>query len=193
MRSTSTRQAAHNSISGHTGEAEGFHPSEIGSSPMGCSKYTLENGIKIVNVYPPNIEQIRAAFPLQGGELFAYGDTIYHPCDYPLSMWIIAHEEVHQRQQGTDVEGWWDKYINDPAFRLDQELEAHRAEYRAFCHTQLDRNYRVRYLAEIARRLASPMYGSLITATEARTEITMAKHVRAKARRPVKTKKPKKR
>ena len=118
--------------------------------------------------FPPNIEEIRKVFPLTGEEIFAYGNTIYNPSGITLSPELQAHEEVHAKQQAFDPRGWWDRYLIDPQFRLEQELEAHQVEYRTFCRNHKDRNLRNRYLMAIAKRLSGPVYGSIVSQKEAR-------------------------
>lgn len=122
--------------------------------------------------YPPNIGQIRAAFKLTGAEIFAWDGIIYSPSSPTVSPALVEHEKVHFRQQ-RDVGGpeiWWDRYIADPAFRLEQEMEAHIVEYRAYSETH-GRPQRRRYLEVLARRLASPMYGGVITKKAAKARI----------------------
>jgi hypothetical protein len=68
---------------------------------------------------------------------------------------------------------WWDRYLVDTDFRLEQELEAHRVEYRTFCSRNKDRNLRAKYLHATSSRLASPMYGKLLTTKEAARKITL--------------------
>lgn len=89
--------------------------------------------MNIVIAYPPNIAEIRTRFrlPPGAGIIFAYGDTIYNPDGISISPFLLAHEQTHQRQQGCDPAGWWHRYLADLPWRLDQELEAHRVEYRA--------------------------------------------------------------
>jgi len=43
---------------------------------------------------------------------------------------LIAHEEVHARQQRATgwFAWWWWRYLTDEAFRLDAELEAYRVQ-----------------------------------------------------------------
>lgn len=123
--------------------------------------------MKIVSDYPPNIEDLRTVFPLSGKEIFTWGDIIYNPSGSVLSDHLIAHETVHCLQQGADIQGWWDRYKIDPAWRLEQELQAHRAEYRSYCSSTKDRNARARFLHAIAFRLSAPMYGKVITHPEA--------------------------
>ena len=121
--------------------------------------------------FPPNIDAIRAVLPLTGREIFAYGGIIYNPSGCRVGPELVAHEQVHFRQQGTRPKRWWKKFLAHPEFRMKQELEAHRAEYWEFCKINRDRNARVQYLHLIARRLASPMYGGIMTAAQAAKEI----------------------
>lgn len=127
--------------------------------------------MKIETAWPPNIAAIRSVFPLPRGVIFTYGNVIYNPYGGKISRELKAHEAVHCKQQGDDIEGWWEKYLVDDEFRFDQELEAHRAEYRAFCKHAKNKNNRAAFLNRVATRLASEMYGGLVTRTEARTQI----------------------
>lgn len=127
---------------------------------------------EIRHEFPPNIERIRAKFPLKGGEIFAWDGIIYHPMGNRLPPELIAHEECHFAQQDGDPEGWWERYLSDDdEWRFEQELEAHIVEYREYCRHNRDRNQRMRYLHMIARRLASPMYGNVVTSAQARRRI----------------------
>jgi len=127
--------------------------------------------MKIVKAFPPNIAEISGAFDLSGGEIFCYGDTIYNPDGNELPEWLIKHEEVHQKQQGDDVTGWWERYLIDPEWRLEQEMEAHIVEFRWFRRLNKNRELHARYLSMIAGRLASKMYGNVITKMEAQKQI----------------------
>ena len=130
---------------------------------------------QVIQAYPPNIADIREKFPLTGMEIFCYGDIIYNPCGKPLPRSLMVHEQVHQEQQAGDPASWWVRYLRDPEWRLEQELEAHRAEYADFCRSHTDRNFRARYLHDISHRLASPMYGKLITPSAAARLIRRAR------------------
>ncbi len=110
--------------------------------------------------------------PITGREIFAYGGIIYNPGGGHIGPELIAHEEIHFTQQGSDPAGWWDKYLKEPEFRLEQELEAHIEEYRVFCRLNRDRNRRSVFLHTISHRLAAPMYGGLLTAREASAKIS---------------------
>lgn len=85
--------------------------------------------MKIINNNPPNIDKIKKAFPIVKGTIFCYGDSIYNPDGMIISEDLIIHEGIHQKQQGDKIEEWWDKYISDKEFRLEQELEAYRNQY----------------------------------------------------------------
>lgn len=130
--------------------------------------------MKIVIGYPPLIDEIDAAFGSRKvrGVLYCWGDTIFNPDNYPVPPDLIAHETVHSRQQGKDIEGWWRRYIAEPEFRLAQELEAHRVEY-AFMFAKFPNPAKRRAnLSRIAVRLCSPLYGKLLTLSEAKRAIS---------------------
>ena len=129
--------------------------------------------MEIVNERPPIYDRAAETFVLTGNELFAYGDKIYNPGGINIPEWLIDHEKVHAKQHEKfgGPEAWWDRYLIDPEFRYHEELEAHQVEYRSFCLYNRDRNKRVRYLMLVARRLASPMYGSIVSLLEAKRRI----------------------
>ena len=131
----------------------------------------LMSHLEIRDEWPPNIEAIRAVLPVSEGNIFAWAPIIYNPGGGELSEALIGHEKVHFAQQGGNPAKWWRKFLKDPEFRLSQELEAHREEYRVFCWFNRDRNAQARYLLHVAKRLAKPMYGGIITVTEAREQI----------------------
>lgn len=122
--------------------------------------------MKIVIDYPPNIEAIKKVVTLNKGIIFTYGDTIYNPDDGYIDAAILAHEEIHEKQQGDDPAGWWVKYLESPEFRLNQELQAYRKQWRVFSKGK-DRNLTFKFLYGIAGHLAGAMYGNIISIDEA--------------------------
>lgn len=128
--------------------------------------------MKVIRAYPPNFSQIAKVFPVKGrpGILYAYGDRIYNPSGVAVTPWIMAHETVHGERQGTWLDEWWCEYLADPAFRLQEEIFAHQAEWRSYAHIMqaTGEGTKEGYLNLVAGRLASPLYGSLVTPTEAR-------------------------
>ena len=131
--------------------------------------------MNIVRGTPPNFKEIVAVFPFakREGVIFTYGDTVYVNGVPELPPQLKAHENTHIEQQTRPGNGgpaaWWARYLEDATFRLDQELRAHRAEFRTL--KTLNRNQAYRSLDFIAGRLASPLYGSMITLQEAKRAI----------------------
>lgn len=118
---------------------------------------------------PPNYNAIVARFGvLPYGVIFAWGDRIYIPDRVPLPPQLVAHEDVHRRRQGDDPQAWWDHYLVDASFRLSEEIVAHVAEYRAYCDRHKGVQKRAKYLTVVTQRMASPIYGSLMSAARAR-------------------------
>lgn len=137
--------------------------------------------MNIVKALPPNFAEIDAV-------IFAWGATIYNPAGIKIDAPLRAHEAVHgerQREYGGPAM-WWRRYLAEPAFRLDEEIPAHQAEYRCFCSTLRalrvgeepsvlpDRASRRITLHHIAARLASDLYGRLIRYDDARRLIKAA-------------------
>lgn len=133
--------------------------------------------MRIVNERPPMWALINATFGIGDRPvIFCWGDTIYNPHGGSVTRELMKHEEIHSEQQGPNEDtiiAWWERYLVDPAFRYGQELPAHRAEYRAFCKRHGDRNARAKYLTTVARRLCGPLYGNLVSISEARERILL--------------------
>ena len=128
---------------------------------------------EIVKDYPPNIKAIAERFPeaLVRDTVFAYGDKIYRPSGRPLSPQIIVHENIHcYRQREVGVEIWWEKYLSDSDFMYNEELLAHAGEYQ-FVTENASRHVRRASLQLIAQRLASPLYGSVVSKAKAEKDI----------------------
>lgn len=119
--------------------------------------------------WPPNIEELRRAFPkIRKGVIFTYGTTVYYT-GAPLNDALKEHESVHVIQQMTypgdggpyitepGPGGWWDRYINDRNFRYEQELEAHAAEYRWYMENG-GRQQRRAAFRGIVKRLSGSLY-----------------------------------
>lgn len=123
--------------------------------------------MKIIFGFPPNYAELNARFKIRGKTVFiSYADRIYSPMKVQPPPEIIAHEKVHGRRQLAIPHGpamWWKKWVDDPAFRLGEELLGHKAELAFFgnpTNAQID---------DVARRLSGPLYGNLISFRDART------------------------
>lgn len=120
---------------------------------------------------------IAKVFPLiltEKGILYAYDDTIYSPDGFEIPHQLVAHEEVHARQQGGKPDVWWERYLEDAMFRFEQELEAHVQEWKSFSKAETVRNQRRVYLTNCARRLSGPLYGRCVTFERAKRLIKEA-------------------
>jgi hypothetical protein len=127
--------------------------------------------MKIVMNYPPNIDQIRKNFRIPHNAVFTFGDTIYSPHRAGLDEHLQIHEGTHTTQQGDDPAGWWDKYLKDPQFRLDQELQAYINQFESF-KKKNNSQKSLEFASSIAGDLASPMYGGIISFEKAFKLIT---------------------
>ena len=79
---------------------------------------------------PPNFQEIKLNLPITENSVFCYGDTIYTLSKEPIPEDIIEHEQIHSKQQGNDPADWWQTYLKDSNFRLEQELEAYVYQYK---------------------------------------------------------------
>lgn len=146
--------------------------------------------MRIVEAYPPLIEEIDAAFKVRGKPiLYAWGDTIFNPLGVAVPPELVAHEKVHGRRQlaalvdpqspqlaEAAIRVWWMRYIADADFRLREEIHAHVAEFLSLCEQHAarwvsQRNMRRAFAAAVARKLSAPLYGGLITFREARAAL----------------------
>ena len=132
----------------------------------------MENTPKILEIDPPNIEEIRKVLP--DSELptcYAYGDTIYNPKKVKVGPDLLIHELKHLEAQGYTVEGakeWWKFYLEDKKFRLDEELKGYGAQLKYIKHNYNNKIYKT-ILFKIADALSSSMYGKLVTFQQAET------------------------
>ena len=89
----------------------------------------------IYGQFPPNygelIEYFDANVLEEKKAIFCYGKSIYSPFNRKVTPDVEIHEEVHSKQQEAcgNPEMWYYKYINDPEFRLEQEVEAYGTQY----------------------------------------------------------------
>lgn len=119
---------------------------------------------------PPNFDAILEVFPQAAdpGVMFCYGNTIFSPSSEYVPPQLIAHEEIHSGQQRLmGVETWWDRYLVDVSFRYKQELAAHIVEYHDFIRFTKNRQMQRSYLAAVAKRLSGPLYGGVVSYSEA--------------------------
>ena len=122
---------------------------------------------------PPNFAELARVFPIIGKPvIFSWGDVIYNPMSARITPQLFAHEAMHQWRQRGDVERWWRSYVDDTEFRLREEIVGHRAELRKVVEMGMNRHQRRTEAKVIAKRLASSMYGNLISQRRALESIT---------------------
>ena len=131
--------------------------------------------MRIVFDRPPMFDEINAKFRIAGKPvIFSWGDLIYNPMRVFIPPHLLAHEAVHGRRQlmygalGGGIDDWWREYINSAAFRLNEEIPAHQAEYAALMRQNNNRHARRGHLKRVAKRLSAPLYGGMITTAKAR-------------------------
>lgn len=127
--------------------------------------------MKVVYGYPPNYQDIIKVFDIANRPnlVFTYGDTIY-TARYKgaLPEHVKVHERTHQKQQGSDPAGWWAKYLTDTAFRVAQEVEAYRRQYKFFISKNHNIKEQQQFLTLKAMDLSSEIYGHVVTLQEAK-------------------------
>lgn len=129
----------------------------------------MGGSLKTVKGYPPNFKQIDDILHVRSKStvVFTYGDTVYIPNGEPLTDDLEVHEAIHivqQREMG--AEEWWDKFLDDPEFRLSQELEAYRAQWK-FIEENKNRNMKRAMFKHIVDSLTSSIYGNMVTRKDA--------------------------
>lgn len=123
--------------------------------------------MKLVHEKPAIYQRLVDKFGINWdrGIIITYGDTVY--CKTSIPPDLVVHESVHvEQQKKMGVEIWWDKYIAEPKFRLEQEIEAYRTQYRFVC-ANAGRTIRRESQRNIARELSSSTYGSIISYQDA--------------------------
>ena len=125
--------------------------------------------MKIERKLPPNFDKIKVVFPnLPSGVIFTYGDILYNPSKSGIPDHLRIHEKTHMVQQGDDPEGWWDRYLSDKEFRISQEVEAYRKQYRFFKSTCKIKSRIPTFLEKIVKDLSGMIYGNIIGFEEAK-------------------------
>lgn len=145
------------------------------------SEYKLGDMTVIVG-RPPVWENIVQTFQIEPRyALFTYGHVIFNPEHANITDDLLAHERWHVGQQATMAEQgdivkgarlWWGKYLRDPEFRIEQELEAYAVQYEEFCRMQHDRNKQAKMFQAIVGSLSGTLYGKMMTRDEAEKKLT---------------------
>lgn len=103
----------------------------------------------------------------EDGVIFPFNQKVY--TRYQLPEHLKVHEEIHIKQQGHLLGSikWVILYVTSTSFRLEQELEAYRAQYK-YIFKNSSRNEANTLLIKISKDLSSEMYGSMVSFEEAK-------------------------
>ena len=128
--------------------------------------------IKIVNDYPPNIDQIRTFLNAPEENIFCYGNHIYVPSGKEIPPDIIEHERIHAHRQTEGLQTpqtWWNRYLTDKEFRKEEELIAYAHQYNFIKETYPHKAHQ-EALFELAKNLRD-LYNLVISLPEAESKI----------------------
>lgn len=137
---------------------------------------SFKNQAEVVvrNTTPPNWLEIVERFPIvkehSMNVVFTYAPHIYIPGGMEITPDVWMHENVHLKQQEElGVRVWWECYLKDDQFRLDQELEAYGLQLAMF--NGAPGKVREYHKDRLAMDLSSAMYGNIISFGEAASKI----------------------
>jgi len=138
--------------------------------------HKIEREYSIKFEKPPIWDAVRATMNIEPKDVFfTYGNTLYSPDTVIIPDDILAHEEVHMKQQHWNEANaaiWWGRYLREPEFRVEQELAAYAKQYAVICAGIKDRNRQAKYLQRLAWSMSGPLYGYAMTHNDAITRIS---------------------
>ena len=115
-------------------------------------------------IYKKLQEQFGVDF--DAGVIITYFPLVHCKFEPPAAK--ILHESVHLvQQEKLGVERWWDLFLHDPGFRLEQEVEAYRREAAFIRKNIKDRNDVAKFIHGMAENLSGSMYGKVCSYPEA--------------------------
>lgn len=133
---------------------------------------------EVVISYPPIIDDIVKVFPSvkqTRGVIFSWGAQVFNPDNIHITNSLLEHEWVHRQRQTENEDSilkWWELYLTDMEFRLNEEILGHKAELKHELWLIKDRNRRNMIMHHIAARLAGPIYGNIISLSEAKRRLS---------------------
>ena len=128
--------------------------------------------MKIVEKFPPNWTQIQLALKIKDKPIFCYGDTIYNPYKEEVTPDRHYHEYIHSEQQEKiGIQNWWEQYLTNTDFRLNQELEAYGEQLIWVKKHVTDRKFIQMMLENYADALSSGTYGNMLEYGEAESKL----------------------
>jgi hypothetical protein len=128
----------------------------------------MQNKPPLLTHKPPIYDEIVKRFPAvdwNNGIIITYDGFVYTKSAW-LSDDLFVHEATHIAQQSEFPGGadkWWSKYFSDTDFRLSQEIEAYKNQWKYLKETVKDKNKLTRYRYQIVEDLSSAIYGNMIS------------------------------
>ena len=114
----------------------------------------------------PYLVEYKKKFSVDDQTVFPYKGDIY--LNYSLPPDIYVHEVAHLEQQNKiGADKWERQYLDNPQFRLEQELQAYRVQLRIVNKYTKDKNKRNEARVKCAQALSSSLYGNLLNFNEA--------------------------
>ena len=128
--------------------------------------------VKISQQKPPQwiLDEVKEKWGViwDSGVIFTYGKII-STSGGEMTEDLLAHETHHTKQQenfgGKDK--WWREYLDNPEFRLEQELECYQRQYQWLIKNEKNKQQVFHFLMHYATSLSGEMYGNLLTQQEA--------------------------
>ena len=144
------------------------------SSQTSRRKWDMSKEETIIKGIPPNLDAIQERFTATKGNLrviYTYYPHIYVQVEAILPDDLMVHEATHLAQQEMHLPAlWWDRYLKDDEFLLEQEIQAYGNQL-AYALLIGPRARADRLKDQLASDLASDVYGKIISFTKAETAI----------------------
>lgn len=138
---------------------------------------------------PPNWTQIQLyqnshQYNPPKGSVFSYGKFIYNPDNAYIDVPTYVHESLHlEQQKKLGSSKWWDKFLKDKRFRLEQELPAYQVQYHAVREFVKDEKRLKTILGSFANEIVL-LFKGLITKEQALKAIQSEKLVSVRVSKP---------
>ena len=108
------------------------------------------------------MDEYKKHFEISDGTIFALYPNIY--TNNKLTSDLLVHEITHLRQQEKiGVKEWVKNFLENPAKRIEYELEAYRNQISSFKNRELKNKCRI----WASETLSSALYGNIISKDEA--------------------------
>lgn len=126
--------------------------------------------MKISHEKPPIYERLVRVFGIDwnDGIVITYGDTLHTKEGNNIPNDLVVHEKTHTRQQEKiGIMTWWEEYIANPEFRIKQEAEAYRNQWKFLISTEKNRERLFHKKLRLVDDLSGPIYGNVVSGSEA--------------------------